>query len=711
MQPNYLALVRVFGSEIRHTVPLFQRPYVWEREGQWEPLWTDLADLSDRVLRARPTETIAGHFLGTVVLEQAIHSSGTIARREIIDGQQRLITLQIILRAAEHAIAAVANLAKKRGDEGGQKSADVASRQLGALTRNPAYADEEEQYKVWPTNEDRVPFREVMDARSSLEQPSTSSRIMHAYHFFHDAIQEWIGAASGADSVLRATALASALKDHVRIIVLDLDDTDEPQAIFETLNAHGTPLLPADLIKNWLLWEATRQNKPLESLYRSYWQDFDKDQNYWREIIGVGHAARARVDTFLQNWLTRKTRDSVPSKHLYDRFLKYVAPRDPVSGTVATPDVQRVMSDIHKDAGRFRLIENPSGRRRFDRFLERIATMDVGVFYPVILELMDRDGSNEEDLDSSATKLESYLVRRMVCAQQTRGYGTLAIDILNALKDTKSLAAPILDQYLSERTGSQRWPSDVNFEFAWTQRRMYGGLRRQRIIMLLEAIEEYYELGDQKGEPIVKFDFSKLQIEHILPQEWKAHWPLVGGETEATREDSLHRIGNLTLVSGKLNPTLSNAPWLAPGDAKSKRRALEDHSRLQLNALIVKNHEMEWNNASIEVRASDLFEVACRIWPAPNPLYESKEPSRDETQQRLILNEGAPNARDGRVISLLVDHNPKRVGSASRARFDLYRNGQTAAEYVAACIAVGQPRHKALADLIWDVNHQFISLA
>jgi len=58
-------------------------------------------------------------------------------------------------------------------------------------------------------------------------------------------------------------ALASALKDHLRLIVLDLDANDEPQAIFETLNAHGTPLLPADLIKNWLLWEGARRARPL----------------------------------------------------------------------------------------------------------------------------------------------------------------------------------------------------------------------------------------------------------------------------------------------------------------------------------------------------------------------------------------------------------------------------------------------------------------
>jgi len=116
------------------------------------------------------------------------------------------------------------------------------------------------------------------------------------------------------EEAARAVALGSALKDHLRLIVLDLDDYDEPQAIFETLNAHGTPLLPADLIKNWLLWEMTRQGKQTERLYNLHWRAFDKEPEYWRQKVGTGHAARARIDTFLQNWLTRRTGESVPSE-------------------------------------------------------------------------------------------------------------------------------------------------------------------------------------------------------------------------------------------------------------------------------------------------------------------------------------------------------------------------------------------------------------
>src|SRR5271167_2701789 len=104
MQPTYRSLLQVFGAPARYTVPLFQRPYVWNRETEWEPLWDDISNLADRVLTAEPSKPIAGHFLGTVVLEQAKTLTGSIGRREIIDGQQRLTTLQILLTAAQHAL-------------------------------------------------------------------------------------------------------------------------------------------------------------------------------------------------------------------------------------------------------------------------------------------------------------------------------------------------------------------------------------------------------------------------------------------------------------------------------------------------------------------------------------------------------------------------------------------------------------------------------
>lgn len=625
MQPTYLPLVKIFGSEVRHTVPLFQRPYVWNKEEQWEPLWQDISNLADRVLASEPGQTVAGHFLGTVVLEQAQSPTGSIPRREIIDGQQRLTTLQVVLHAARHALATLSVEAMSAGDATGAQKADVASRQVGTLTINPAYDAREEKYKVWPTNQDREAFQQVMDAKSPNALRDVPTQLARAYAFFHSAIHDWLHLDDACAA--RGTAFSAALKEHLRLIVLDLDDTDEPQAIFETLNANGAALLPADLMKNWLLWEATRQQThDLQQLYENYWQFLDREPEYWRVKSGTGHAARARIDSFLQNWLIRRTGGPVAAKHLYDRFLRYAAPRQPAPGAVAPArNLPALMADIHTDGHRFREINAPVGKTRFDTFLRRLGRLDFVAFHPLLLELMGRPGSTPEDRDAAALILESYLVRRVICWEETRAYSKLVLDLLRALiaaEPTAPAAPTLLATLAAHESGPNRWPDDDRFRDQWCRQKFYNGIRRSRVVMILQALEEHYLTVGKKGEPIVAFDFSKLQIEHILPQKWERHWPLPAVENaRSEREHILHGIGNLTLVSGKLNPTLSYAAWLDNEKGMhGKLTALTEHSQLRLNDQLVKKHPHTWDEVAIKNRALDLFKAACIIWPDPTAL-------------------------------------------------------------------------------------------
>jgi len=328
------------------------------------------------------------------------------------------------------------------------------------------------------------------------------------------------------------------------------------------------------------------------------------------------------VDTFLQNWLTRRTREMIAAKHLYDRFLQIVKPRksDGVPPTVC--NVPALMADIHHDGLRYREIEQPTGSTRFHTFLRRLARINIVVFHPVLLALMGRSGSDQADRDAAAVALESYLVRRIICWADTRGYNDVMLSLLAALADLDSgvPAAPAIAKALAEQSAeAYRWPDDGHVRRAWVSQRFYGGYNRRRVLMVLEALEEYFQCDSDKGEPIVKFDFSGLEIEHILPQEWEKHWPLPWGESaRIDRESRLHGIGNLTLVTGKLNPSLSNAAWLdAPSGAKGKRTALDEHSKLQLNAQLVKRWPGAWNEATIDERAAMLFETARLIWPPP----------------------------------------------------------------------------------------------
>jgi hypothetical protein len=230
---------------------------------------------------------------------------------------------------------------------------------------------------------------------------------------------------------------------------------------------------------------------------------------------------------------------------------------------------------------------------------------------------MGRPGSDEADRVAAAEALESYLVRRMICGFQTRGYGTLALKLLRAIKDTPAgepVVAALKDELRQTATGQDAWPDDELFRAEWRKRKFYNGLRRDRVAMILQAIEEAYQAQAYKSEPILTFDLSKLQIEHVLPQKWQAHWPPPeGGLTHDDRNWTLHGIGNLTLVSSKLNPSLSNGPWSVEG-GKGKRDALGEHSKLELNRRLLAAHA-GWDEERIRLRADELFEAASVIWP------------------------------------------------------------------------------------------------
>lgn len=605
MQPSYIPISQVFSQDQRFTVPLFQRPYVWNREEQWEPLWDDVIGVLERLKARKGDEVVASHFLGTIVLEQKPTATGSLPRREVIDGQQRLTTLQILLKAVEHAI----DSSVRSGDEVADKSIELARRQVAKLTANDAV--EEEIYKVWPTNEDRGPFKQVMDGHAN-GTPSGSGRMAEAYAFFHGAAKQFIGSGVPAEM---AGILSEAVRNYMRLIVLDLDQSDEPQAIFETFNAHGTPLLPTDLIKNWLLWEAARQKQDVGPLYETYWRLFDRDHDYWRARVGAGHAARARVDTFLQNWLSKETSESVSGKHLYDRFLRYA--ESLAAKNADSFQVKDLMAAIHADALRFSKIDQPQGNRRFDLFLERLTRLGIIVFHPLLLEVMSRNEADPQDADAFAESLESYLVRRLICGAQTRSYGTLSLTILKAIRAQSDRPTSIvLREVLGALSGADEWPSDEVFRRNWVGRQFYGYFRRDRVLMILQALEHRYQSRNGKAEPLMSFDWSQLQIEHIMPQSWATHWPLPDGLMAEERKANIQGIGNLTLVSKKLNPSLSNAPWfdLDP-ERPGKRSGLNAHTMLMINRKLLNECESGWSDDAISARAERLFLDAKDIWP------------------------------------------------------------------------------------------------
>jgi len=234
--------------------------------------------------------------------------------------------------------------------------------------------------------------------------------------------------------------------------------------------------------------------------------------------------------------------------------------------------------------------------------------MDIVSAHPFILELFVTHQGDDHDISKVLTDLESFLVRRMICGLNTRGYNRLFVDMLGALEGDGSVSERLRQFLLSSTAASNRWPDDKEFEEAWISKPIYEILVQRRIQMLLHALN--LEMRNKMTEEI---KYKKLQIEHLLPRSWQKHYPLPSGiEAQVAierRNSVLNTVGNLTLITPPLNNYNSNDLW-----ARKPKNILK-HSALNLN----RNLETfgEWSEDAIRNRSIALFETAKQIWPHP----------------------------------------------------------------------------------------------
>ena len=240
----------------------------------------------------------------------------------------------------------------------------------------------------------------------------------------------------------------------------------------------------------------------------------------------------------------------------------------------------------------------------------------------------------------------------MICGKlTTKNYNILMRSLIQHLQGNDTFSAmAVKDFLLTQDAESTRWPKDDEFEKAWLNRPVYDVLNRARVRIVLEALE--LEMYTGKTEKIT-FD-SKLTIEHVLPQEWEAHWPLPEGipvdEAMQRREYLLHTVGNLTLVTDRLNPAMSNGSW------PRKKAALAEHTRLAMNRKLLALNE--WGEAAVETRSKGLYRFGeddlAQAGSGPggrksmtsDTFPGSCGPSRSATTSRQSL--GASSARTGR---------------------------------------------------------------
>lgn len=603
----------LFDSKVQYEIPAFQRPYVWTEEDQWSPLWADVKRVAESCLDAAPDpealEKVSPHFLGAVVIKEMSNVAGDLARSSVIDGQQRMTTLQLLLDAAQVVV----------GDLGNEDDAEALQELV--LNDSRRFRATSRRFKLWPSRTDREPFSLAMDdAADSSEQ--SGHRIRQAHRFFQQEIREWSTSAERPESTpQRLSALTSVLSDRLFVVAINLSLLDDDQLIFETLNDRGTPLLAADLVKNWMFQQGELLRADVDLWAEKYWLEFDEE--WWREQISQGRLLRSRIDIFLQYWLTMRTQEEVPTELVFKRFREHAKSRM-LEREAATEFVRA----LRRDADTFRSFAEIGDQTAEGKFYRRvIEALELGATTPLLLWFVsDNHNVPRDQIEIALASLESWVVRRTLLRRTTKDVNKLMVTLLKELNTaaTERAGASVRDFLAAQSSDSREWPTDGQMLAELPAVKLYGNIRQSRLRVILAAVES--KLRDRRLEDVSLPD--RLEVEHIMPRGWRSHWQAsLGLEPAADQERDrlVHTLGNLTLITQPLNGALSNRPWtdeeasvVAPSgvDAgRGKRSLLNKFSILAINKAIVDEHPDEWSEEDIRARSEEICSLICQIWP------------------------------------------------------------------------------------------------
>lgn len=612
-------VLSVFDAKQRLEVPLFQRQYVWSEEQQWLPLWEDIERKFTEALEGR--KDAPNHFLGAMVLDQKQTPTGHVVVRQVIDGQQRLTTLQIF-------IAAYRDFCREQGCDALAAECDKSLFNTGMMA-DPNI----DRFKVWPTQLDRPQFIDVITSGSREElgrrhplrkKPYARKfdprpRMVEAYLFFFTQLTRFFLGEEGEPPLAGQHPIATrvdeclqTLRNSLMVVVIDLQRDDDPQVIFETLNARGEPLLPADLLRNYIFFRAGREKLVVEDVYLKYWAHFDDE--FWREEVKQGRLIRPRSDLFMQHFLASHQGQDIPIKHLYVEYRHWLETAKPFA------DVTEELTTLSRQGKQFRRIIAPDRKDAIFPLCAFLDAFDIRTAYPLLLALLDA-GLDDAEWREIGVILESYLLRRAVCNLGTKNYNRIFLNLTRNLRKDGFSAARLRALLLAQTGESGVWPDDATFKEAWLHKPLYGPLNSPKLVHLYRRLNETFM--SSKSESVV-FD-QMPTVEHILPQDWVKNWPLSDGSKgmdflelyDAPANDprakmsrqrgvALQTLGNLTILSSGLNTAQSNLHW------DKKRSELMKHSLLPLNQSIF--NMQAWDESKILIRGEDLFNRALSVW-------------------------------------------------------------------------------------------------
>ena len=486
LKADSIHLFYFLGSEKTiFEIPVFQRNYEWNK-GQCKQLFKDLT-----IAAQNDTD----HFIGTIVY---ITETGNKMSRiyRIIDGQQRLISLTLLLKALSDA------------DEQDQDEIEEKY-----LTNNNLL--DNNHLKLKPVDHDYEAFSSVMNGMVNVDRPS---KVIDNYHLFQKLIN---------NSAIKISKLYKAM-NHFNMVYIELNNNpneENPQVIFESLNSTGVSLSSSDLVRNFLLMNLNSQQQ--SELYKKYWVKIEQ------------MFATKTFAEFIRHYLIVKTHVSVRKNDVYGSYKDYFISEGLNS--------EESLADLLKFANYYdQILNHKTKDTEFNKVLEHINVMDSKVVFPYLMLLMDLVNSDQiqrKEANESASILENYLFRLKVCQLPSNGLNNIVVGLCDLSKAQGNLKPRLL------RLLRANFPDDHKLADSLMERDIYHkGNHLAKLVLVI--LEEH-----RTKETI---DFDNAQVEHILPQRLNAEWrsQLDNDNADEVKEQYGNKLGNLTLT--KYNQEMSN---------------------------------------------------------------------------------------------------------------------------------------------------------
>lgn len=532
------------------SIPAYQRNYTWEEEN-CEKLLQDIVGIS---------QNKKTHFMGSITyILHLIDDEKSLRKLQefvIIDGQQRVTTIMLLLKAIETKIP----------NEEIKKEID------GLLNLSG------QKLRLKPIKSDKEAFDLVMQNRSHEIQGV--SHIRNNYKFFTKELERYINKGYRIEEIYGAF-----LRLKIVAIGLELGE-DDPQVVFESINATGVQLKGLDLIRNYLMMGENSDKQ--KHLYDTYWvplEDWlgEKDLNDF-------------IKTYLRIYFEDKVKEG--EREVYYTLKAHHRDNFP-------NDIQGLMSDMREYGRIYQIFLD-----RDHYFLERgdsqqlanlrlrikdLVKIKFGVAKPFVLRCARDFEEGKLDYENFCEILQiliSYFVRRSVCGDSTAVLNKILYSLYRQLEE--NVSANALKRYLGKSVGQMAFPNDDKIKVAFAVRNAYSANQVCKFILL--EIEKLSNAEPPKEE--------NLEVEHFYPKTPTQEWRDMVGDYFTFEQDCLNNFGNLTL-SGQ-NQKLGNKPY------EAKIELMEQYSSLHLNDYFL-NNTHSWGIEEVKARSEYLADQFCQV--------------------------------------------------------------------------------------------------